>query len=134
MHRLSQLERIGVKFSQLLEQAGIEDQQQLLDACCQERGRQALAKQTGINPKLILKWTIHADLARINGIGEEYAELLEKSGVYSVQQLTQFDPEKLLQTMQQVNEQTNVVQQIPTLSHIESWIKQAQTLPVIMGR
>ncbi len=133
MSKLSQLESIGVKFTKLLEQAGIEDQKQLLDVCCNPSGREALARQTGINPKLILKWTVHADLARANGVGEEYAELLEKSGVYSIKQLTQFNPEKLLQTMQQINEQTKIVQKIPTLSQIESWIEQAETLPTIIA-
>ncbi len=132
MHKLSQLENIGVKFTKLLEDAGIEDQKQLLDVCCQAGGREALAKQTGINPKLILKWTTHADLARVSGIGEEYAELLEKSGVHSVKQLTPFNPEKLLQSMQKINEQTKIVHQLPTLSQIKSWIEQAETLPIVI--
>ncbi|AHE66016.1 DUF4332 domain-containing protein [Legionella oakridgensis] len=132
MYKLSQLESIGVKFRELLQKAGIEDQEQLLAACSQRSGRQALAKETGINPKLILKWTQQADLARINGIGEEYAELLEFSGVDSVQTLAQFTPEKLFQTMLQVNEQANLVRAMPSMTKIESWIEQAQTLPSML--
>ncbi|WP_133128749.1 DUF4332 domain-containing protein [Legionella nagasakiensis] len=132
MYKLSQIESIGVKFRELLQKAGIEDQEQLLAACSQRGGRQTLAKETGINPKLILKWTQQADLARINGIGEEYAELLEHSGVDSVPTLAQFSPEKLFNTMQQVNEQTKLVRVMPSITKVESWIEQAQTLPPIV--
>lgn len=37
----------------------------------------------------ILKWTNHADLIRIKGIGGEYAELLEAAGVEAQDWVTQ---------------------------------------------
>src|SRR5690606_5587850 len=87
MSRLTQIEGIGLKFADLLQQAGIDDQAKLLEACSTRKGRDTIAEQTGISHKLILKWTNQADLARISGIGEEYAELLERSGVDSVPEL-----------------------------------------------
>ncbi|GGI83928.1 DUF4332 domain-containing protein [Legionella impletisoli] len=130
MCKLSQLEGIGVKFIALLHEAGIEDQDQLLEACSQPNERQQLAKATGINSKLILKWTQQADLSRINGIGEEYAELLIHCGVGSVQQLSLCNPEKLMALMQEYNEQTKLVRALPGKTSIEDWIEQAKTIPV----
>ncbi|WP_133130896.1 DUF4332 domain-containing protein [Legionella yabuuchiae] len=129
MCKLSQMEGIGVKFIALLHDAGIEDQDQLLEACGQPNERQQLAKETGINSKLILKWTQQADLSRINGIGEEYAELLIHCGVSSVQDLALYKPEKLLMLMQEQNEQAQLVRALPGEPNVESWIKQAQSLP-----
>ncbi len=134
MRKLSQLESIGVKFAELLRQAGIEDQQQLLDTCCKQSARLALAKQTGINPKLICKWTTLADLARISGIGEVYAELLEYCTIDSIQVLAQFNPEKLYLNLQQINEETKLAHQMPSISQVQSWIEQAKTLPKMIER
>ena len=34
-----------------------------------------------MSEKSVLEWVNHADLMRINGIGPEYADLLEEAGV-----------------------------------------------------
>lgn len=129
MVKLSKLEGISAKFRQLLLQAGVEDQQQLLIYGKDKAARQSLAKKTGINPKLILKWVQHADLARINGVGEEYAELLQQSGVNSVTALAQYTPDKLFQLLTDFNEQTKLVKIMPPPTKIQTWIEQAQLLP-----
>lgn len=128
MQKLSNIESIGCKFTELLEKSGIEDQQQLLDACYHREGRETLANKTGINPKLILKWTNQADLARINGIGQEYAELLGRSGAENADTLAQWNPEKLLAIMQDINKQYQLVRQSPSLTQVTSWIEQAKIL------
>ncbi len=134
MCKLSQLESIGVKFTELLQQIGIDDQQQLLATGITRNQRHELAKKTGINPKLIFKWITQADLARVHGIGDDYAELLEHCSVDSVQVLAQFNSEKLFQIMQRINEQTNLVKQMPNQTQVESWIAQAKILPIIVER
>lgn len=132
MRKLVQLEGIGVKFIELLQQAGIEDQRELLEACKNHKGRETLAQETGINPKLLLKWTQQADLARINGIGEDYAELLEQSGVESIPALAQYDARKLYTNMEIINEKNKLVKHMPSISLIKSWISQAKKLPSIL--
>jgi len=134
MRKLSQLESIGVKFTEHLHQIGIDDQQQLLATGSTRNQRNELAKKTGINPKLIFKWITQADLARVHGIGDDYAELLEHCSVDSVQVLAQFNSEKLFQIMQRINDQTNLVKQIPSKTQVQSWIAQAKVLPIIVER
>lgn len=133
MQKLSQLEGIGVKFSELLQQEGINDQKQLLIACRDCARREALAQKTGINLKLILKWTSQADLSRIHGIGEAYAELLEQTGVDSTRMLAQSHAESLLNQLKSVNEKNNWVRHTPSLSQIESWIAQSKKLPQLLS-
>ncbi|MCP0913858.1 DUF4332 domain-containing protein [Legionella sp. 27cVA30] len=134
MQKIANLESIGVKFTELLKQVGIEHQEQLLARCGPRKERQALAKQLGINAKLLLKWTQQADLARISGIGDDYAELLLQVRIDSVPALAQSNSKKLLSHMQQINEQNNLVKKLPNVTHLESWIEQAKNLPALVER
>lgn len=129
MNKLTQIEGIHEKFAALLQAAGIKNIPQLLEACGHRNGRLTVAEQTGISYKLILKWTNQADLARIHGIEEEYAELLERSGVDSVPELAQRNPENLYLTMKEINDKKQLVRRLPSLTQIESWINEAKTLP-----
>lgn len=129
MHKLTQIEGIGAKYAEMLKQAGIEDQDDLLKTCSSRRGRFKLSNQTGISHKLILKWTNQADLARISGIGEEYAELLEKAGVDSIPELAHRNPEHLYDTLKQKNEVSHLVRHTPGLSQVVIWVEQAKKLP-----
>jgi predicted flap endonuclease-1-like 5' DNA nuclease len=130
--KLSQLETIGVKFSELLTQFGIEDQETLLKVCSHRQGREALSNETGINLKLIIKWTTYADLSRIIGIGEDYAELLEHGNIQSVQHLAGANPEKLYDELLKINSQMGLVRQLPSVHQVTSWIEQAKKLPELL--
>lgn len=129
MAKLTQIEGIGAKFSKLLQSIGIEDQYQLLQTCSERGSRERVSKETGISAKLILKWTNQADLARINGIGEEYAELLERAGVDTVPELAQRNTDSLLAMLVETNDRLKLVRQLPGLPQVESWIAQAKNLP-----
>jgi predicted flap endonuclease-1-like 5' DNA nuclease len=72
MYKLIEIDGIGARYAKLLHEEGLNYQEQFLDACFTRSRRSQLCKHKGINPKLILKWTNHADLARIHGIGEEF--------------------------------------------------------------
>lgn len=132
MVKLAQLENIGFKFIELLQKEGIEDQNQLLAACTLPHQRLALAQKTGINPKLICKWAIQADLARIKGIGEEYAELLECCAIDSVQTLALWKALKLLPILEDENNKHHLVRNLPSLNQVDRWIIQAKTLPIVI--
>ena len=56
----------------------------MLEAGKTKKDRTELAKKTGISETLILKWVNMVDLYRIKGIGAEFSELLEASGVDTV--------------------------------------------------
>ena len=79
-YKIIDIEGIGDVYAQKLIAAGINKVSELLEKCAAPKGRKALAEETGISEKLILKWTNHADLFRINGVGPQFAELLEAAG------------------------------------------------------
>jgi predicted flap endonuclease-1-like 5' DNA nuclease len=129
MGKLSEIEGIGAVYSEKLAAAGIKSQEKLLEAGGTPKGRKDLAAKTDISGKLILKWVNRADLARVKGIGEEYADLLEFAGVDTVPELAQRRADNLLKKMLEVNEQRKLVRSPPTQAMVEKWIAQAKTLP-----
>ncbi len=129
MTKLTEVEGIGEGYASKLIDAGCATQEQLLEDCGQPKGRKALAEKSGISEKLILKWTNRADLARIKGVGGEYADLLESAGVDTVPELAQRNAANLHARMVEVNEEKNLVRTLPTSSKVEDWVKQAKDLP-----
>jgi predicted RecB family nuclease len=67
---------------------------------------------------------------RVNGIGEEYSDLLEEAGVDTVKELRNRNPENLYKAIQEVNARKKLVRQLPGLSKVEAWIKSARDLEV----
>ena len=132
MTKLSVIEGIGEAYEEKLKTAGISSIEALLEAGAAKNGRTDLAEKTGISEKLILKWTNHADLARIKGIGGEYAELLEAAGVDTVPELAQRKAENLMAKMVEINETKKLVRKLPTAGQVADWIKQAKELPRVM--
>ncbi|NNM15945.1 MAG: DUF4332 domain-containing protein, partial [Bacteroidia bacterium] len=76
----------------------------------------------------VLRWVNMADLFRIKGVGEEYADLLEAAGVDTVKELRNRVPANLHAKMNEVNEAKNLVRSAPSLSNVESWVDHAKTL------
>lgn len=129
MAKLSVIEGVGNAYSVKLESAGIRSLENLLKTCCGKKGRRELAKKTGISEKQILNWVNRADLARVKGIGTQYADLLECAGVDTVPELAQRKPENLHAKMIEVNSRKKLVRQLPVLVQVHRWVKQAKELP-----
>lgn len=97
--------------------------------CMTRKGRREVAQETGLSEKDILTWANQIDLYRIRGVGQEYADLLEVSGVDTVIELAQRNPTNLYQRIVEVNEQRSLVRRLPGESEIVDWIEQAKSLP-----
>jgi predicted flap endonuclease-1-like 5' DNA nuclease len=131
-YRINDVEGIGPVYAEKLLAAGIKDTDVLLEKCAKPAGRKALEEETRISGKLILTWTNHADLIRINGIGPQFAELLEAAGVDTVKELKHRKPENLQPKLEEVNNEKNLVNRVPGLPEIEKMIEQAKQLEPIM--
>ncbi|MEM8962717.1 MAG: DUF4332 domain-containing protein [Acidobacteriota bacterium] len=129
MAKLADIEGIGEVYAGKLEKAGIKSQAKLLEAGRKPKGRKDIAEKSGISGKLVLAWVNRADLARIKGVGEEYADLLEHAGVDTVPELAQRNAANLHAKMAEVNEAKNLVRRLPPQSQVENWVAQAKELP-----
>lgn len=132
MAKLETIEGIGGTYAKKLQKAGVATTQALLEQGATPKGRKEIAAKTGIGDTLILKWVNRADLFRIKGIGEEYADLLEAAGVDTVPDLARRKAENLYKKMVEVNEAKQLVRQVPAQSQVGDWIKQAKKLPRVM--
>lgn len=131
-YKIIDIEGIGEVYGKKLVDAGINTVDALLERCAKPAGRKALAEETGISPKLILTWTNHADLMRINGVGPQFSELLEAAGVDTVKEFRHRVPANLQPKLEEINNEKNLVNRVPSLKEVENMIAQAKELPPLM--
>lgn len=129
---LIKIEGIGIIYAEKLNSLGINSTRDLLERGRTPNGREELAQKTGISPKLILEWVRDSDLMRINGVSEEYSDLLDEAGVKDIPDLAERDPEELLAKMLEAAEKKNIVRRPPSLKQVTKWIEQAKKLPKII--
>jgi predicted flap endonuclease-1-like 5' DNA nuclease len=125
---LSKIEGIGHVYELRFREQGINTVDSFLDYAASRKGRQQLAQILGIPEKLLLEWTNMADLMRINGVGEEYGQLLEAAGVDSPRELADRQPDHLHQKMVEINQEKKLVRRVPSLGQLEAWIEAAKQL------
>ena len=104
MVKLTEIEGIGPKYAQALKKAGVSSQNSLLKKGATPAGRKKIAQEAAVSEKLVLEWVNHADLFRIKGVGEEFADLLEEAGVDTVPELAQRNAENLYQKLAETNQ------------------------------
>jgi predicted flap endonuclease-1-like 5' DNA nuclease len=132
MAKLSEIEGIGAVYSQKLQETGIGTTEKLLEEGASAKGRKEIAEKTGVSAKQILRWINMADLFRIKGIGQEYADLLEAAGVDTVPELSQRKPENLHKKLAEINEEKKLVRRVPTPAEVTGWVEQGKQLPRVV--
>jgi predicted flap endonuclease-1-like 5' DNA nuclease len=132
MAKLIDVEGIGEVYAQKLIAVGIETSEGFLEKGATAKGRQEIAEKSGISEKLILRWANNLDLFRIKGIGSEYADLLEASGVDTVPELAQRKAHNLHEKIVAINEEKKLVRALPGESQVSDWIEEAKQLPRIL--
>jgi predicted flap endonuclease-1-like 5' DNA nuclease len=128
MSKLDEIEGIGPAFARKLADAGLETTGDLLTRGGTPQGRAEIATASGISETLILRWVNHADLFRLDGVGGEYAELLEATGVDTVVELARRNAANLTGALAETNAKRDLVRRLPSEATVEGWIAEAKTL------
>ncbi len=132
--KIQDVEGIGPEFAAKLKDAGVDTTEALLQRAGDRRGREDLAQATGLTEHQLLKWVNHADLMRINGVGSEYADLLEAAGVDSCAELAQRNAANLAQTFLELDAaRPNWIRQIPSEATVTAWIAEAQSMESVVA-
>lgn len=131
-YKIEEIEGIGPALGEKLRNAGITSTDKLLEGAKTKKQRLELSETTGIAEKQILKFANMADLFRINGVGQEFAELLEVAGVDTVPELAQRKAENLTAKMEEVNEEKKLTRRTPSLKEVEKWVEEAKSLPRVL--
>ncbi|MDD2781220.1 DUF4332 domain-containing protein [Sulfuricurvum sp.] len=131
-YKIEAVEGIGETFGEKLRSVGIRDTEELLHALSTPTKRAAVVKNTAIPEKHILRFANMVDLFRIKGVGPQYSELLEASGVDTTKELAMRVPSNLLKKMDEVNSSKKLSKRIPTEKELVRWIEEAKSLPRVL--
>lgn len=124
-YKIEEVEGIGKEYGQKLRDVDIQTTDDLLRRCGDKKGREGVSTETGISEKHLLEWVNLSDLMRINGVGEEFADLLEEAGVDTVKELATRNAENLAVAVAEANEKKNLTDRVPSAETIQGWIDQA---------
>ncbi len=69
-----------------------------------------------------------AGLGQLSGVGPKYMELLGKSNVHNIEELSSYTPEVLFTNLVSINTEVGITKRPPTLSQVENWVEQAASL------
>jgi predicted flap endonuclease-1-like 5' DNA nuclease len=127
--KIQDIEGIGETYAAKFHAADVQTTDDLLKKGGTPKGRVDLASATGLTENQILEWVNRADLYRISGIGSEYADLLEASGVDTVAELAQRDGNNLSAKLKAVNDEKKKVRNMPSAEQVGQWVEQAKSLP-----
>jgi predicted flap endonuclease-1-like 5' DNA nuclease len=128
-YKIEEIEGIGDALGKKLRAAGVNNTDKLLENTKTPAQRKNLASDADVSPKLILKFANMADLFRISGVGQEFAELLEAAGVDTVPALARRNAANLTTKMEEINEEKKLTRRTPKQEEVEKWIAQAKDLP-----
>ena len=127
--KIEDVEGIGPVIGGKLRACGVKDTDGLLAGAKTPKQRKALAEKAGLTERQVLKFANMVDLYRINGVGSEFAELLEASGVDTVVELARRKAGALAKKIAEVNQTKKLTRRVPTEAEIGKWIEQAKALP-----
>ena len=131
MGKLTDIKGIDAELARRLKDIGIQSPLGLLREGANGGGRLRISLRAGIEKRRVGSLVAQADLMRIKGVGREYAQLLEASGVGSVRELSQCDPTDLSDALLEANLLQRRVEVVPSEKRVAGWKRQAQGL--VMG-
>jgi predicted flap endonuclease-1-like 5' DNA nuclease len=127
-YKIDEIQGIGPAFKAKLTEAKIETTDDLLEHCADSSGRKSISERTGLSESQLLDWSNMADMMRISGVGPQFAELLEASGVDTVKELQHRNAENLAAKISEINSEKKLAKSSPAASTVQEWIEQAKTL------
>lgn len=126
--KLTDVEGIGKIHARKLAKAGIKTTKDLLEKGQTTQNRKKLAEETGISADQILRWVHIADLVRVEGIGTEYADLLEEAGVDTARDLSRRNIKNLAKALERTNRKKKLVRRMPGLKRLLKAVQSASEI------
>jgi predicted flap endonuclease-1-like 5' DNA nuclease len=115
-----------------LNERAITNSDELLAACATDAKRRELAECVGVEKRTIKELANRADLTRVQGVNEAYADLIENAGVETVKELAGRRADNLQAKLAQVHADTQRKMAVPPVEMVEKWIESAKALPIIL--
>lgn len=129
---IESIEGIGSGFGQRLRDDGIDTTEKLLEACTTDGGVARVCQCVDLDENTVRNWGTMADLMRIKGLGGQWAELMWRAGVTSVQDLARQEVAPLRARFKEVNEEEHRVAELPGENRVTKFIAQAKELEAVL--
>lgn len=126
MSDIKDIEGIGPKNQEKLNNYGIFTIEDLRKSGETEEDRKKISEETGIYLKWIENWVEQAGFHKIDGVQEEYGDLLERAGFKNKKDIAKQKPLDLLEKLYKTNQEHNLVRRMPSINQIIRWIEQAK--------
>ena len=131
---IDHIEGIGPGYQEKLEYAGIKTVSDFLAVTRTQDQRDELSHRCKIPVGHINRWASMVDLARVEGVGFQYAELLTQSGVTSVEDLRKRNSTALREIMLRKNNKgKHFTNHVPTAALIDKFIANSRALTNILS-
>jgi hypothetical protein len=133
-YQLSEVPRlVHDRDARKLQKAGVYSTDEILLKAATSKGREALAKRTGLPRVTLLTLARRADLLRLDSISPEWVLLLEAAGVKSVADLAHRDGAALREAAAAANAAKKIANPPPDDARLRAWITQAKMLPALLA-
>jgi hypothetical protein len=130
---IEEIEGIGAGFGSRLREIGVSDTATLITTCLTPEGRSKVAKAAdNLDDGTVRNWATMADFLRVPGVGGQWAELLWRCDLKTVQALGKSDATALLDAMKEVNKAEHRVKELPKFQLVEHWTSQARAMPALL--
>ena len=132
---IEEIEGIGPGYGKRLRELGLATTLQFLHKCSTAAGRAEVVQAAGLEELAVRRWTSAADFFRIPGMTGDSAEILEASGIQTVQGLAAQAAGELADRLVSVNEEQRLVvrQELPGADTIQGWISAAAGLDAVVS-
>lgn len=125
VHKVIDVEGIGPVYAEKLQTLGIETTARL---CYEDPA--ALARRMEVPQKTVESWQHMAELAKVDGIGKQYAEALARSGIEGIDELKRRSPDRMAKAVNAYLSglDVNVLGQPVTPKRIRTWQQKAKPM------
>ena len=132
---IEEIEGIGPGYGKRLREMGLGTTLQFLHKCSTAAGRAEVVQTAGLEELAVRRWTSAADFFRIPGMTGDSAEILEASGIQTVQGLAAQAAGELADRLVSVNEEQRLVvrEELPSADTIQGWISAAASLNAVVS-
>lgn len=122
IHPVVEIEGIGKTYEKKLHAMGIASTARL---CFEDAAK--IAKKVGAPTKTVRSWQAMAQLAKVNGIGPQYAEALARAGIGGIDDLKKLSAAKIADKVNKYLDglETSVLGNTITAKRVETWKKNA---------
>lgn len=127
-YKMTDLKNIDQTLVVKLKAAGVETTSEMMKVWHDPDRRTEVATSSGLTEDQFKRMVSMARMARMEGVGPKYADLLVTAGVIGRKSLSKHTPEALVKHLAEVSASQNRTGPLPTLAEVGAWFAEMKPL------